>query len=197
MGCELFRAKSTHKEVISRYADIEHPPLSSIDRRVINAIFLGQSPLYDNFIHLWSTQYLGDKQIIKTDPEKLFKEISKLLPRHIHSESFYLMTCFRFIFDFKRPELCEPVGKIGMKTHDTNWMIPATLAYSYLVSKRFSESAVFFEIASRIPNAPKYFSTVGKKILKKNNADFSLSSEILNELGKSNEAQLIIKKFTE
>jgi hypothetical protein len=163
---------------------------------VTNTILLGQSELYDDFIHLWTTQYLGSEELLEYSPEVVLKELEKILPLQIKSESFYLLSCFRFIFHFKRPELCEPIGKAGMNALPENWMIPATLGYAYLIQKSFSEAAIFFEATGMRPGAPEYFKTVGKKILDKNNVDFSVPGEILKEFEKSETTQKIIKKLS-
>ena len=188
-------AKMTTDEVNSRFGLINEVPLSSIDRKVINAILLGQGQLYDNFVHLWTTQYLGSDEILEEDPVLVSLHLDKLLRLGIQSESFYLLSCFRFIFHFKTPELCEPIGHAGMKHMPDRWMISASLGYSYLVQKKFSEAAIYFQATASKPGAPKYFKTVGAKILEKNKIDLQIPVDILKEMETSESTKRIIKKL--
>lgn len=188
-------ADKTHKEVEGRYELINHLPLSSLDRKIVNIILLGQSELYDDFAHIWTTQYLGSEEILELDPELVLSKIQDLMHLNLQSESFYLFTCYRFIFHFKRPDLCEPIGIEASKILPESWMITAALGFAYLVQNKFSEAAVIFDATGQKANAPKYFKTVGKKILEKNNVDFQLNSEILEALGDDETTRRIMKKF--
>ena len=188
-------AKTTNSIISSRYQLINEIPLSSLKREIIDVIMLGQSPLYDNFVHLWTTQYLGSDDILEIDPVTVSMHLDKLLNLKIQSESFYTLGCFRFIFHYKTPELCEPIAHAGMTAMPENWMIPATLGYAYLLQKKFSEAAIYFAATATREGAPKYFNSVGKKILKKNNVDLEIPNEILHQMGSSDTMQRIIKKL--
>ena len=186
---------STKAELESRYKPMTRIPFASIDKRIINAVLLGHGIIYDNFIHLWVTQFLSSEETLTQDPDKVSAHLKKLLPLKIKSESFYLFTCFRFIFDFKRAELCHPFANAGMRVFADNWLIPATQGYAYLVDQRFSEAALLFEVTATKPGAPGYFKTVGPKILNKNEVDFSVPQKILEQMEKSGTTQSIINKL--
>lgn len=188
-------AQRTFPEVMGRYELMTSVPLANVDRRVLDLMTLGHKELYDNFLHIWTTQYLGSDKIMDHDPDVVAEEVYKLLHLKVKSESFYLLSCFRFVFNFDRPQLCERIALAGMETLPENWMIPSVLGYAYLKLERFPEAAATFELAGNINGAPAYFKTVGRKILEKNEVDPQTHKKILETLESSGSTQKVIKRL--
>lgn len=145
----------------------EHPPFSSLQRPIINVLLLGQKELYDDFIHLWTTQYLASKEIFKKDPKQLEQILRRIAHLKVRSPYFYQVSCFRFIFDFKTPWLCEEIAKIGMAVAPESWIIPAILGYAFMEQEDYHQAARFFTLAGKIEGSPDYFKEVGSSLLVK------------------------------
>lgn len=194
-GLFIFSEK-TEDEIRNRYELVNKIPLSGLKREVIDVLVLGQAPIYDNFVHLWTTQYLGSQELLQENPDILASKLREVLHLNIKSESFYLLSCFRFIFHFKRPELCHPIALKGMQVMPDRWMIPAALAYAYLEEERFEESANIFDAAGQIEGAPEYFRTVGDKLRSKQVIDPAVQNEILEVLGNEEVGKEVIKTMS-
>ena len=174
-------ATETITEVRERKDLGDYPPLSGLDRRIINIMLLGQSALYDDFIHLWTTQYLTKPGILKKDPKELEQILRRIAQLKIRSPYFYQMACFRFIFDFKTPWLCEDIAKIGLEAAPESWMIGAVLGYAYIEQESYVEAAAMFARASHIKDSPEYLKTVGSTLLYKKGVSEKILDTILND----------------
>lgn len=158
-------SEATLTEITERKDIGEHPPFASLQRPIINVILLGQKELYDDFIHLWTTQYLASKEILNLDPKKLEQNLRKIARLKVRSPYFYQTSCFRFIFDFRTPWLCEDIAKMGMLVAPESWIIPAILGYAFMEQEDYNQAAQLFTVASRIDGAPPYFKEVGSTLL--------------------------------
>ena len=188
-------AAGTVDEIRSRKDDIgKHPPFSSLQRPIINVLLLGQKELYDDFIHLWTTQYLVSKEILNKDPKKLEQTLRRIAHLKVRSPYFYQVSCFRFIFDFKTPWLCEEIAKIGMMVAPESWMIPAILGYGYMEQEDFHLAAQYFTEASTIEGAPPYLAEVGSTLLVKEGVPWE---EVLEALAEGDASEFIRKELEE
>ena len=80
-------SESTENEIRNRYELVNKIPLSGLKREVIDVLVLGQGPMYDNFVHLWTTQYLGSQELLQENPDILASQLWKYFT-NIKSESF-------------------------------------------------------------------------------------------------------------
>jgi hypothetical protein len=181
--------RMTHREKM-RVVDVGLPPFASMDRRMAELIFLGHKGAYDDFLSIWAIQYLNDKDFIATvDPEKLFKVMSKVAELDLKVESFYLLSCFVFAFELKKPEKCESFAIHGLKAKPNAWKLAMTQGFvAGFLTKEPLKAAGFYKIASEAPYAPDYVRRVAHRFANTavyDQEQYESAMEIFNEIGAS------------
>ena len=177
----------------------DHPPLASLQRPIIDFILLGQKQLYDDFVLLWTVQYLVNPDLLSVSPEELEIILMRMAKLKIRSPNFYQISCYLFIMKLNTPWLCEDIAKEGIKNAPEDWIIPAILGLVYLKQEEFISAATFFTFASNIEGSPKYFKTVGATLLHKKGVALmdKVSKEVLQEIMDDQSSKLLVKQLQE
>lgn len=177
LGYGLYQVSArTTQFAKSSYRLVEPPPLTELDPRIVDIITLGFKGMYDDFLSIWSIQFLVDERVKAQTAEEVFRSIKATTRQRPKIESIYLLSCFVLTFDFKRPELCKDIIIDGMSAMPDSWRIPVTMGFTYAYRLGDNENAaIFYALAASRPGAPQYFSSLSQKLAAKS----SLSVEDL------------------
>ena len=166
-GVLLWHASGkTYHSQKSRYNFLEAPVLFDVPNKILPVYILGQKSIYDDIVLVWMIQVL-----INPDPSnqaKIKKLVDKAIIQKPKVESLYLLSCFTFLKDFKRPEDCESVILKGLEVFPSSWRLPMTQGFiHYFELNNPAQAAAFFKIASTRQNSPEYVANIAEKILQK------------------------------
>jgi len=167
VSSKLYRPSLTDEEFL------QTAPLVNLDTRLLDILTFGHRGLYDDLITIWMLQVVMDPRILSTPPERLLDLLIRVGRHQPQIESFYLLGCFVLAFDLKRPDLCEPILKIGTSAFPTRWRIPVTMgviAAHYLNDRE--KAQVYYQIASQRPMVPEYIKATASRLAREKNMDF-------------------------
>lgn len=168
----LFYGLYRTEESISRHrrtqvSIVDNPPLAFLGPKAIQAITLGHKGLYDDFIVMWSIQYLMDPRLKAEDPNHVVASLHTILRHEPRVESIYLLACFILANDLARPAECAQIARYGIFALPHSWRIPATIGF--IAQRRLGDNAaaaaLFAEAASK-PNCPRTFGSLSQKLQK-------------------------------
>lgn len=182
-GAGFYQVSSlTYPVVHDRKEDMgDYPPFLNLPREVIDVIFLGQSALYDNFMLLWLTQYIGPSYSLNHNPEELEVVLRKIAQKKIRHEKAYLLSCYKFMMDFKKPWLCEDIARYGFEAVPESWLIPAVLGMVHLRQQEYLLAAEVFQYAGSVPNAPDYIQRLAATVAYKHNLGDQLKDKLKDQ----------------
>lgn len=158
----------TFESARASYRLVEPPPLSQLDRRILDIATLGFKGVYDDFLSIWSIQFLADENIKAQDPGILFNAMKAITRQRPQIESIYLLSCFVFTFDLQKPEYCKELIIDGMAAMPDSWRLPMTQGFIY--SSRlndYANGAAFYAIAASRPGAPAYLKSLSYRLAEK------------------------------
>ncbi|MCY4380364.1 MAG: hypothetical protein OXC40_02180 [Proteobacteria bacterium] len=197
-GLFVFFADKTYPVIQKRKERIgDHPPLVGLPRNVINVMLLGQGPLYDDFIHLWTTQYLVDNKFVERNPEEMEIILRRIAEKKIASPHFYLMSCFQFLYSFKKPWLCEEIADIGIVEVEDSWMIPAVKGYAHIMQKEYLDAAQLFKFAANDRDGPDYVSKLGATLIRKHDLGDELEQKLTADQELSETSKALLRELQE
>ena len=169
----------------------DYPPFLNLPREVIDVIFLGQSALYDNFMLLWLTQYIGPSYSLNHNPEELEVVLRKIAQKKIRHEKAYLLSCYKFMMDFNKPWLCEDIARYGFEAVPESWLIPATLGMVHLKQQEYLLAAEVFQYAGSVPNAPGYIQRLAATVAYKHGLGDQLKDKLNHQDINANSRMLL------
>lgn len=141
------------------------PPLVDISPEKIRLITLGFPRIYHHFLNIWAVQILGDSAISEQDPERIYDLMKRIALHAPDANSFYLLTCYTFLSEFDRPDLCVPLLLEGIRAMPDEWNIPLLLAViHHLNLQDKATAAIFYELAAKKPDAPAYLANLAAKM---------------------------------
>jgi hypothetical protein len=153
------------------------PPLSSLDRKIIDIVTLGQRALYDDFMNVWMIQILGDPAVKSENADAIAKTVYQVTRLKPKVESMYMLPCFILGLDFNRPELCERMIIDGLAAFPESWRLPMTQGFMFAFKLNDpAKAAGFYSLAASRPQSPPYVGSLAKKLLNKE----SVSQEDVN-----------------
>jgi hypothetical protein len=164
----FFVSEKTAEFARASYRLVEPPPLASLDPRIVEIVTLGFKGVYDDFLSIWSIQFLVDEKVKAQTAEEVFRSIKATTRQRPKIESIYLLSCFVLTFDLKRPDLCKDIIIDGMSALPDSWRIPVTMGFTYAYRMNDNENAaIFYALAASRPGAPKYFGSLARKLADK------------------------------
>jgi hypothetical protein len=147
---------------------LDPPPLVDLSPEKIRLITLGFPRVYHHFLNIWAVQILGDKSIALQDPEEISDLMRRITLHAPDANSFYLLSCYTFLSEFDRPDLCVPLLLDGLRAMPAEWNLPLLLAVIHHINlKDESSAAVFYELASKKADAPAHLKILAAKLREK------------------------------
>ncbi len=151
------------------YRLVEPAPLSTVDPRLLNIITLGFRGVYDDFLSIWTIQFLLDKDLKNYPTEEIFTAIKATTRQRPKIESIYMLSCFVLAMDLNRPDLCKEIIIDGMNALPSSWRLPVTqgFVYAYML-KDIPNAAIFYSLAASRTGSPNFLQRLSKNMIEKN-----------------------------
>ena len=167
-GLGLVSNKTRHYATES-YRLVEPAPLSSIEPRILNIITLGFRGVYDDFLSIWTIQFLADARLKNFATDEVFSAIKSTTRQRPKIESIYMLSCFALALDLNRPDLCKEIIIDGMNALPDSWRLPVTQGFIYAYKLNdLPNAAVFYSLAASRPGAPAFLKKLSKNMIEKN-----------------------------
>lgn len=161
---------------------IKPPPLGTIKPSVLNIMTMGYRNIYEDFSHLWMIQTLMTPYDINLR-EDMMQAIRLVIQHKPRIESFYMLSCFVMAQEFRAPQHCQEIIKIGLEAFPQSWRLPMTQGFIHaFLLKEPAQASAFFTIAASRENSPPYVAKVAEKLIHKedlNIDDLTKSVELL------------------
>lgn len=162
-------SQRTYESARASYRLVEPPPLSQLDRRILDIVTLGFKGVYDDFLSIWSIQFLADESVKSQDPELVFAAMKAITRQRPQLESVYLLSCFVFTFDLQKPEYCKDLIIDGMAALPDSWRLPMTQGFIYTSRMQDpANGAAFYALAASRPGAPAYLKSLSQRLAENN-----------------------------
>jgi len=159
-------AEKTYQQEKDTYSILDTPPFSHLKSETIDLLTLGHRGVYDDFINIWVLQILSDKSLHGLDIEKLEEAVLKVTSLQPKIEVIYMVACFAFAIDLKRPEVCEKIIIDGLNAFPQSWRLPMTQGFIYLkLLKNAAKASGFYSLAASRPDSPTYVGELAQKLL--------------------------------
>jgi hypothetical protein len=167
-GLGLVSNKTRHYATES-YRLVEPAPLSSIEPRILNIITLGFRGVYDDFLSIWTIQFLADARLKNFATDEVFAAIKSTTRQRPKIESIYMLSCFVLALDLNRPDLCKEIIIDGMNALPDSWRLPVTQGFIYAYKLNdFANAAIFYSLAASRPGAPSFLKKLSQNMIEKN-----------------------------
>ncbi len=151
------------------YRLVEPAPLSTIDPRILSIITLGFRGVYDDFLSIWTIQFLADARLKNFSNEEIFAAIKSTTRQRPKIESIYMLSCFVLAMDLNRPDLCKEVIIDGMNALPNSWRLPMTQGFMYAYKLNdMPNAAIFYALAASRPDSPPFLQKLAKNMAEKN-----------------------------
>ncbi len=167
-GLGLVSNKTRHYATES-YRLVEPAPLSTLDHRLLSIITLGFRGVYDDFLSIWTIQFLADERLKKFSTEEIFSAIKSTTRQRPKIESIYMLSCFVMAMDLNRPDLCKEIIIDGMNALPDSWRLPMTQGFMYAYKLNdLPNAAVFYALAASRPGSPVFLQKLVKHMAEQN-----------------------------
>ena len=162
-------SNKTRDYAAKSYRLVEPAPLSSIEPRILGIITLGFRGVYDDFLSIWTIQFLADARLKDFTTDEVFAAIKSTTRQRPKIESIYLLSCFVLALDLNRPDLCKEIIIDGMNALPDSWRLPVTQGFMYAYKLNdIPNAAIFYSLAASRPGAPPYLQKLSANMIEKN-----------------------------
>lgn len=184
LGLLLQRSSHFTRRYSAAYAAATSPPvLVQLDERLLKVVTFGFLHVYHDYLSMAGIQLLADKSILRESAEAIQKTLLQITRHQPPNEALYCLACFVFIFDFKRPELCQKITLDGLKALPDSWKIPAVQAFAFAYRLNDPQNAgLYYSLAASRSGAPKYFPDLAEKLRRGEMPNTQEAEQILQDL---------------
>ncbi len=177
-------SRRSHQAALKYYALVEKPPFSELSPGFLDVVTLGHRGVVDDALLFHALNYLMDVRLRQMDPaqvEATLKATTRLKPK---IESIYMLGCLMLALEFNRPESCEPIITDGIGLFPDGWRLPVTLGTILFHNmKNDARAAIFYELAARSPDAPRFAKRLAIKLRDRSSMDLADLEAIIETLG--------------
>ncbi len=158
LGMKVHAVKNISSLKTSSFSIFQELPLKKI-------LSLGHASLIDDLVYLEFLNVFQQKKTQTLSSESWHSYFISVIKIHPKIETIYLLVCYKMNFEWKKPEGCESVLKVGAMLLKDSWKIPFTLGYLYVFYwHNFPEASFYYDKASQVQGAPAFFKSFAKKL---------------------------------